>query len=292
MNKLNLRPLRFIPVFLLLCSALFLLNENKAVAQLTEPPVRAVDEPVTPFGQGLRNRIGVGFRLNNFGFGVSGIYSRAVAPFTEITFTAAITGIRDASSQEFIYYFTGRKVVPNRYKRGIGFPLMIGIERRLFPYAIADNFRFFISADAGPSIAFTYPYFNDENNNGYRDTFQRCLITQQGDFCNLGFDERINDFFTGWSEGDWHFGFAGDVSIGVDLGSDIGGGQATFEIGYFFYYYPDGLQLMEPFKKTGYEVIGQQNNVEIRVDRGQEAFYKKQSFFGSPQIKFTYSWWL
>lgn len=292
MNNLNFKPFRSIPVFFLVLLGMFFLNQRKAFAQLKEPTVRAVDLPETPYGHGLRNRLGLGFRLNNFGFGISGIYSRAIAPFTEITFSAAVTGVRSASTQEFIYYFTGRKVVPNLYKRALGFPLMIGIEQRLFPYAISDNFRLFISADAGPAFTFTYPYFNDGNDNGYRDTFQRCIVTQQGDFCTLGFEEKVNDFFTGWGEGDWHMGFAGDLSLGVDLGSHFGGGQATFEIGYYFYYYPDGIQLMEPFKKTRYELFRQDGNTKILIDQGQQTFYKEQTYFGSPQIKFTYSWWL
>lgn len=278
--------------FLLIFSCLFLLNQKKSAAQLKEPSVRSVSKPETPFGHGQRSRIGVSFQLNNFGFGVSGLYSRVIAPFTELTFKASITGIRSTSSQDFIYYLTGKKVSPNRYKRAFGFPLMAGVKQRLFPHAIADNFRLFISADAGPSFAFTYPYFDDENNNGYRDTFKRCVTTQQGEFCSLGFEERINDFFTGWSHGDWHLGLAGDLSIGADIGRVGSSGQATFKIGYFFYYYPNGLQIMAPFKKTGYELFDERNNTKIYIDKGQQPFFDKQSYFGSPQIMFTYSWWL
>lgn len=292
MFKLNLKLIRFISCLVLVVAFLTAVGQRKAFAQLKEPSVRAVDDPVTHYEKGFRNRLGVSFLLNNFGFGINAVYGRGVAPFTELTFTTTITAVSNASAQEFIYYFTGRKVVPNRFKRAFGFSFLVGIERRLFPYVIADNFRFFISADVGPSIAFTYPYFTDENNNGYRDTFRRCRITPRRTLCNLGFEERINGFFGGWSEGDWHFGLAGDVSLGVDLGNDIGSGQVTLEIGYFFYYYPGGLQIMEPFQRKGYYLFQERGNIKIFRDKGHLPFYEEQSYFGTPHIKFTYSWWL
>ncbi len=290
MNKLNFILPRFVPALLLCLAILFYSNPSKVHAQLKEPPVRAIDEPISPFGQGFRDRLGVSVVLNNFGFGVTGIYARAVGPFTEITFTAGITGLRDASAQEFIFYRTGRKVVPNKYKRALAFPLMAGIERRIFPYAIADNFRFFISADAGPAFAFTYPYLQDINDNGYRD--RALLVNDSGQTVTAQFTEEINDFFSGWGEGDWHLGFAGDLTIGVDLGSDFSS-QATFEIGYFFYYFPEGLQLMEPFRKTGFVQVQElPNGLDVFLTTGQEPFFDEQSYFGTPVIKFTYSWWL
>ncbi len=305
MNKLKLTLLRFVTVLSLSLAVLYCFNPTEANAQLKEPDVRAIDEPISPFGQGFRNRIGASFILNNFGFGMNGIYARAIGPFTEITFTAAITGIRDASAQDFVYFRTGRKVVPNKYRRALGFPLMIGIEQRVFPYAIADNFRFFVSADAGPAFAFTYPYFDDTfQDNGYRD---RAIVlsqplppTGQRVVVDRFFLEETNSFFSGWGEGDWHVGFAGDISIGVDFGTDFSS-QATFEIGYFFYYYPDGLQIMEPFKKDpsigdvipGYTLIRElPNGAEVYATEGQVPFFDEQSYFGTPVIKFTYSWWL
>ncbi len=293
MNKPNFKLLRFPAALLLAFTVLFNFNLPRAAAQLEEPPVRAVDEPETPFGQGFRNRLGASFVLNNFGFGINGIYARAVGPFTEITFTAAITGISDVSAQEFIFFRTGRRVVPNKFKRALGFPLMIGIEQRIFPRSLADNFRLFISADGGAAFAFTYPYFDDENNNGYRDTFRLCRNTIAGRLCNLDFFNDVNDFFSGWGEGDWHMGFAGGLSLGVDLGSDFNS-QATFEIGYFFYYFPDGLQIMEPFRRERFIETEQgcPQGFECFVSEGQEPFFDEQNYFGSPVIKFTYSWWL
>lgn len=297
MTKLNTRPLRFLSCFLFIFTMLALATPQKLFGQLKEPEVRTVDDPISPYEQGFRTRFGISGLLNNFGFGVNFIYSRAMAPFTELTLTAGITGVRDASSQKFINYFTGRKVSPNRYKRALAFPIMVGIERRIFPHKLADNFRLFVSADAGPAFTFTYPYVEESFDNGYRDTRIICqtnISTNQKACTGQRFIEKVNNFFEGWSEGNWHLGMAGNLTIGVDLGTSFEN-QITFEIGYFFFYFPDGLQLMEPYKNTGFTVIDSQteDGVKRTLERstGQESFFEKQSYFGSPQIKFTYSWW-
>lgn len=298
MNKLNLASLRSLPALLLLSMLTVFFIPLNSYAQLKEPPVRDTGKPLTPLSQGLENRIGVTLVLNNFGFGVSGTYAWAVAPFTEVTFTAGITGIRNVSAQEFIFFRTGRKVVPNRYRRALGFPLMAGIERRLFPYAIADDFRFFISIDGGPAFAYTYPYFDDKLTAGYRDFVKIKRRINNRFFVITRPVEEINSFFDGLGNGDWHFGFAGSLSIGVDIGDDFEN-QFTFEIGYFFYYFPDGLQLMEPYKNTKFieaePIFGQPCNFNkgsiICVTSGKKPFYEEQSYFGTPQIKLTYSWW-
>ncbi len=281
MNTLNFISHRLALTSVLFMVGLLCLHKPMAHAQLSEPEVREIDNPRTPLGEGFNNRIGGSLIITNFGVGVSGTYARAIGPFTEFTISAGITGILDPSSQEFLNRFTGRRVVPNKYKRALGFPITVGIKQRVFPYAIADNFRFYISASGGPAFAFTYPYFEDVDDNGYRTT--RLVELPGGRGVSEIFVEDINGFFTGWSEGEGHWGAAGDISIGVDFGDNFKR-QTSFEIGYFFYYYPEGLQIMEPFRSTEFNDRG--------ISVGQEPFFDAQKYFGTPQIKFTYSgWW-
>lgn len=249
-------------------------------AQLTEPDVRSVDEPRTPLDEGLNNRIGGSIFVNNFGFGIGGTYSHALSQYSELTFSTGITGIRDVSEQSFQDFFTGQRIVPNKYNRALGLPFMFGLKKRVFPREIADNFRFFIAASGGPAMAFVYPYIDDQDNNGYRSS--RIVQTPGGRQVQV-FTEEKNDFFSGLGDGTTEWGAAGEIKVGVDLGSNFKQ-QSTLEIGYFFYYFDQGLQIMEPFRPTGFDEDG------FPIE--PEPFFDDQKFFGTPQIKFTFSgWW-
>src|SRR5690625_1187939 len=72
--------------------------------QLKEPPVRAHKQPVTPIKKGVSNRLGGGVSLSNFGIELNGAYGHVVGPYTQITFSTQIGGIRYASQQSIIRY--------------------------------------------------------------------------------------------------------------------------------------------------------------------------------------------
>jgi len=259
---------------------------DKAYAQLEEPDVVEMPQPKTPLSEGFRNSLGFDAFVNNFGFGIGGYYSRVVGPYTQLTFRTGITGIRDVSEQNFQSFLTGQQIIPNKYKRAFGFPFLFGVKQRLFAERIDDSFRFFVSAGAGPAMAFTYPYINDANNNGFRDF---AAIPVGNGQTILDPIERVNDFFTGWKSGETHWGFNGEIKVGVDLGSTFGS-QTTIEFGYFFYYFDQGLQIMEPFKPYGYtEPSDGFPGFPIEEQNGQRnSFNAAQKYFGTPQIKFTF----
>ena len=245
---------------------------GNAHAQLKEPEVNRKADPKTPLSEGFHNSLGFDVYLNNFGIGIGGHYGHVVGPYTELTFRTGITGIRDASEQNFQSFLTGQQIIPNKYKRAFGFPFVFGVKQRLFARQIEDSFRFYVAAGAGPAMAFTYPYVQDSNDNGFRDfraTQQGFLIPQ----------ERINDFFTGWKNGDTEWGFNGEIKVGVELGSSFSS-KTTVEFGYFFYYFENGLQIMEPFRPSAYNENG------FPVD--PVPFNDVQKYFGTPQIKFTF----
>ena len=242
-------------------------------AQLKEPDVVERPDPKTPLSEGYYNSLGFDVFVNNFGFGIGGTYGRVIGPYTELTFRTGITGIRDASEQNYQSFFTGQQIIPNKYKRAFGFPFLIGLKHRLFAESIDDNLRFFVSGGVGPALAFTYPYIDDDvRPDGFR-TFRR---TPQGFLQPIEFP---NDFFTGWKDGESKWGFNGEIKIGVDLGSSFGS-RTTIEFGYFFYYFKQGLQIMEPYKPTGYGENG--------YPTGRTEFFDAQQYFGTPQIKFTF----
>lgn len=276
MKYLNLMK-KSIPFFVLMIAVAGL---ELSYAQLQEPEVRKVDSPLTPLSKGYHNSLAVDIMLNNFGFGIGGQYSRVVGPYTELTFQTGITGIRDVSEQNFQDFFTGQRTIPNKYKRALGFPFLFGIERRLFADAISDNFRFFIASAAGPAMAFVYPYVNDSDNNGLRTTILQ--PTNAGPVAVP--TERINDFFSGWSDGETEWGFSGELKLGVSLGENFKR-QTTIEFGFFFYYFNQGLQIMEPNRVVSYR-IDEQTGLGV-IDE-TEPFFDAQKYFGTPQISIKF----
>lgn len=259
---------------ILIFLSIFSVVGNVAHAQLEEPDVVELPDPKTPLSEGYHNSLGFDVMLNNFGIGIGGTYGRVIGPYTELTFRTGITGIRDASEQNFQSFLTGQKVIPNKYKRAFGFPFLVGLKQRLFAKQIEDNLRFFVSGAVGPALAYTFPYVKDKDDNGFR-TFQ--LVDQRF----LVPVEQVNDFFSGWENGESHWGFNGEIKIGVDIGSKFKS-KTTIEFGYFFYYFKDGLQIMEPYKPTAYGPGG------FPVDDEKVPFFDPQSYFGTPQIKFTF----
>lgn len=268
----TLKTLKFISAFFAFLLIGF--SGSRVFAQLKEPDVVKLSQPKTPTSEGYRNSWGVDIMVNNFGFGVGGTYSHVVGPYTQLTFRTGMTGIRNDAEQNYQSFITGQQIIPNKYKRAWGFPFLFGVKHRLFPRKIADNFRPFISGSAGPAMAFTYPYLDDNNHNGFRDF--NVVSTPYGP--TLTPVERINDFFTGWKNGHSHWGLSGSIKIGADIGSFKH--PFTVEFGYFFYYFKPGLQIMEPYKPSGYDKSGLPVN--------PVPFYDAQSYFGTPQIRLTF----
>ncbi|MDZ7689654.1 MAG: hypothetical protein U5K69_00550 [Balneolaceae bacterium] len=244
----------------------------QTAAQTQEPTVMDLPQPRTPLSEGKHNTLGFEVMINNFGFGIGGHYSRVLGPFTQLTFETGITGIRDVSEQTYTDPFFGQQIIPNKYNRAMAFSFMAGLKRRFFARKISDNFRFFASMSGGPVLAFVYPYVNDTDNSGYRTT----QLTSGGYPVPI---ERINDFFSGWKDGDTQWGAAGELKFGVDIGENFSK-LTTVEFGYYFYYFNEGIQIMEPYQPTGYNDQG--------VSVGQREFKDAQKYFGTPQITLTF----
>lgn len=255
---------------------------NVVYAQLKEPEVVEAPKPRTPLSEGYHTGVGFNVVLNNFGFGVGGYFRKVLGDYTTFTFQTGITGIRDVSEQTYQSFFTGNRIVPNKYKRALGFPFLFGFEQRIFAQQISDNFRLFVGGAAGPAMAFVYPYVNDTDGNGFRT-----YIIQEDQFGNefLLPEERVNDFFSGWGDGETKWGYTGELKIGADIGSSFGT-RTTIEFGFFFYYFKQGLQIMEPYRPYGYNDSGFPIAVNEQGERREH--YDAQKYFGTPQIKFTF----
>ncbi len=255
---------------------LFGFTTQNSFAQFGEPELRKREAPKNLYHEGYRTGFGFHFNISDFGVGVGGQFRRVINPGTEATLTLSVTGLRDPKEQTYIDYYFGFKTIPDKYKRVIGIPLKVGLKKRMFAEEISDNFRVFAGVGGGPMLAFSFPYFNDSNGNGFREN----------DGFLYGRVEQTYDIFTGWTGADTHFGWNGDISLGVDFGDDFGS-LRSMQFGYSFNYFPDGIQIMQPNT-----AVIDQNFRPVFVDgvlqlRDQ---YDKRKFLGSVHLNFTFGW--
>lgn len=219
-----------------------------------EPDVIPPDDPITFSDVDFRNGLGFSFQLHNFGAGLGGQYRRVLGPLTEGVFEFQITSLKDETEQSFNFF--GQQIIPNKFNRVLTAPLMFGLKHRIFSEALADNFRVFVQGMAGPAFTFVYPYFDDFEGRGYRE----------GQF--------PNDIFQGWSDGYTTWGTAGHASLGIDFGDNFSKIQ-TVKFGYYFFYYAEGIQVMEPEVNPQLAEPGA---------TGADPIY----FFASPKISFVF----
>ncbi len=251
------------------------LSAPAAAQDHREPELAEMERPLSPKDFDIRNGMGFRMQLNNFGFGIGGEYRRVLSRYTKAYLEFQISSVRDESEQSFQGYW-GYTVIPNKHNRVMSFPVMLGVSRRLFPEQLSDNFRLFVQASGGPVPAFVYPYYDhDMFNMGFRPQFQ-------------GLTQQHYDVFQGWGQGTFILGAAGQLAIGANLGGDFGNIQ-TIRIGYYFNYYPDGIQMMEPYR-PGPFITDFDFNLppEQQAPGVLEPAADKQHFFGTPHITFVF----
>lgn len=251
-----------------------------------EPDLRGIEEYKTPLDFGLRNSIGFNIALNNFGFGVGTEYRRVVSPLSEVIVEFQITALRDIKEQNYQYF--GQQIIPNKRNRILSFPLTAGFKHRLFATPVSDNFRFYVAGNAGPTLAFVYPYYKTrdiyyimEEDIPPNNEIDPSDIKFGNIEANTG--QLINDMFQGWGDGEWKFGAAGQLSMGVDFGNEFKN-LTSVKIGYTFQYFNEGIQVMDPYHTLGI-IPGNEEWPDIFVlEKGSS----KQKFFGSPFITIVF----
>ncbi|MEX2602012.1 MAG: hypothetical protein WD355_10205 [Balneolaceae bacterium] len=267
----------------------FLLTDT-LYAQIQEPEVVEIESARTPLSEGYKSGIGFNTVINNFGFGVGVEFRRVLSSRLEGFGTLRLTGLRDVREQTFTDIFFGQQTIPNKYQRAFAFPLTFGVRQRLFADRVQDDFRFYASLAAGPVLTYSYPYFNDSNENGFRENDEI--------YRWFGYFEETNDVFTGMGSGDWHLGLAGEFKISLDVGDNFSR-LTSIQFGYLFYYFNDGVQMMQPNqpvtrRPTTEDPIPFERRPEGCGPLGSdcelvtETFFSPQTFFGTPQISLVF----
>lgn len=211
------------PILLLLALAVLTLWSVCGQAQpLPEPP----PEPEGPahYGTGL----GATILLTNYGFGLGGVYRRAVGEATSLAVEVSIGSGKDEREQEFFVGFFGDTVVPFKRSYFLMAPLHAGLERRLFRASIEDSFRPFVQVLGGPALGFQWPYFEDENANGIREG-----------------DERKLGVLSGLDNGSFRVGIGATLAFGAYFGESRRATQGI-RIGYVGSYFFEAVDLLEP----------------------------------------------
>lgn len=274
MKKLNFLPAT---VFLAILFATTNLH-----AQYGEPEIRGLEAPRNLFDEGYKSGFGFSLNLNDFGFGAGAQFRKGLGPYTEGLINFKVAGLRDPSEQTYIDYYFGNRTIPSKYKRVTTFPLTVGIKRRVFAEKISDNFRVHTSINFGPTLALSSPYFEDRNNNGFRET----------NINDFGVYEPVRDIFQGLSDTETDWGWNGEVLIGIDFGNNFSRLQ-SLQFGYSFYYFNDGLQILEPFeaaRDAGGAPIFVQNPDTGSFELQTEPANSATKYFGSAQITFVFGW--
>ena len=260
---------------------------NRTIAQSgIEPEVREMNLVRTPLDDDLHNALSFGLTLNNFGFGLGTEYRRVISPMSEFVLDFQLTALRDITEQN--YQFFGQQIIPNKRNRIMSFPLIAGFKQRLFAESISDNFRLYVSGMGGATAAYVYPYYQT------RDVFYVMLEDAEqfgnGDLsvqqfgpveANTG--QISNDMFQGWGDGEWKFGAAGQLGVGVDFGENFKS-LTSVKVGFTFQYFPEGIQVMDPLRVLGYFPGNETHADTYVIDQGTP----KQKFFGSPYITLVF----
>lgn len=258
---------------------ILVVSQNNGFAQYNEPEIQSLESPKNLFDEGYKSGFGFSFNLNDFGFGVGTQFRKGLGSYTEALFNLKIAGLRDPSEQTYIDYYFGNRTIPSKYKRVVTFPITVGLKRRVFARQISDNFRVHTAMSIGPTFALTTPYFKDGNNNGFRES----------DIREFNAYEPVQDIFQGLKDSESKWGWTGDLILGIDFGDNFARLQ-TFQFGYNFYYFQDGIQILEPFKPfrnpNGTYIDNDQNGIaDVFVDANDPTKY-----FGSAQITFIFGW--
>lgn len=279
MKKLLLFTIAF-----LICS-----QTNQVYAQFGEPEVEAKETPSNLYDEGYKAGFGFNLSLSDFGLGVGGQFRIGLARYTEGIATLKVTGLKDPTEQTFTD-FVGNRTIPEKYQRVIAIPLHIGLKKRFFANAISDNFRPYASLSAGPTFAFSYSYFLDFNENGFRENDARIYP----------FVEPVNDIFSGWDNSKTHWGLGGEFVLGVDFGDNFAN-ISSVQFGYTMNYFSDGIQVLEPCQPDLTRINQAPLNPcglgVTQVPIGSSTDYAPlekandpRKYFGSAQISFVFGW--
>jgi hypothetical protein len=164
--------------------------------------------------------------LTEYGFGVGGSVRARLTDDVSVLSELSVGAGRDEREQSFIGFF-GERVTPFKRNYVALIPLQVGLERRLFRQSVEDNFRPFVQASVGPTLALQWPYFDDADGDGRRDDTEEA----RGPLARLG-------------DAQPRVGIGGVLAVGAFFGRGRTTTQAV-RFGFQGTYFPVDVDLLE-----------------------------------------------
>ena len=177
----------------------------------------------TSYDQGeYPNTWGVDVMISTNGFGLGTFYRREFTPDVFGFISFSISEAKDSREIEQ-YDIYGNSTVPGKLNRFMVFPLMFGVQYRLFREDIVETFRPYVNAAVGPTLIYMSPFVD---------------LVPQADGSLL-----VNqvEFFKSFSRGTPHYTASAYIGFGANFGGEKSGMFGVNFRYYFTYLVGDGL---------------------------------------------------
>jgi hypothetical protein len=115
-------------------------------------------EPQQRQADSFANSCGVDVLVSTNGFGLGTFYKHKYTDDLSGFIDFSISEVKDDDEITLYNTYTGESFTPGKVNRFLLMPLYIGVQKRLFKDEILDNFRPYITAAAGPTMIYVFPY--------------------------------------------------------------------------------------------------------------------------------------
>lgn len=187
----------------------------------------------------MLNAWGFDILISNNGFGVGIFYRREFSDDFAGFVNLAISDVKDEAEFERVIDIYGSTIVPYKKNRLLLFPLVAGIQYRIFRDDIVDNFRPYFTAGIGPSMVFVAPYATKE------------VISGPGGFTLTQYNQV--EFFSSLKYGQAKYTLGGFIGLGAYFGMEKGS-LSGINMRYYLVPFSNGIEVMEfakPIKTFG-----------------------------------------
>ncbi len=195
----------------------------------TPPLVDLAPDSADTYAAGWGGRV----RVSESGFGLGTYAWLRATPDWSIVAVLHLSNVTDERESKF--FGLGGVTIPEKLSYLLVLPMQLGGQRRLFRREIASNFRPFVGATIGPTLAWRSPYFDDCNGDGRITPGIECAGRPEGD--------RTFSSLESLSRGRMIIGLGGELSLGADFGTDTR--VQGLRIGVSGDYFPTGVRLLE-----------------------------------------------
>lgn len=143
---------------LLMCSAVSFAQTKGSGATPDSDYAFMPVRDIVPDSTERHNALGLDLMIGNSGFGAGVFYRQAITGTLSWTLSWSVSEAKAANEVDYVDPFTGQKFVPGKINQLFVFPLMAGLQYRLFKDQLTNSFRPYVFAGAGPNAVLASPY--------------------------------------------------------------------------------------------------------------------------------------